>query len=468
MHKRMIMLLSLLLVHALLHAGETRPPQETANAVLELEGEASGIVIGTAELSPIWSKGAFLYHARVDNAQRLVVTQKHVSGRVADTVIMENVRKDDHNGASLGVDAAGYIHVTGDQHNGSVSSTWNYWVSDKPHDIAAFTFRGGPVWGDSPSWLPSNMPTYALFRPDNNDRLYVTWRGRLVSDTSKRGFRGLMLAVLEASPPAPWTPRGAPHPEADHWPALAVAWEPYGRPSSSDITKEEPYQTFRGHTWFDMRNRLHMAWVVYAAGARTPGAAAWRGEVGSGATHLMYAVSPDGGVSWRDIRGRPLALPIRSEEGGVVLRRDPGDLSSQCFLTVTKDGRPVITYSVGGSPMHGKHFVVVGKRDGTWEVPRALPVTSRGNYRLVADQAGIWTLPGEEAWLRSHDEGKTWASHADLPSYPGGGAASIDYRHLRETGAIRYHAFVEKDGDPRFEVWTVHFQPSRSEAGLHR
>jgi hypothetical protein len=157
--------------------------------------------------------------------------------------------------------------------------------------------------------------------------------------------------------------------------------------------------------------------------------------------------------------GRKLSLPIQIDDdrAAVVLRRRPGDLTTQVYLTTTADDRPVISFSVGGLSQHGEHFMVVADRRGRWSKPQRLPTEPRENYRLFADRDGMLTLPGGETWYRSADAGQNWVAHRGLPNYPGGGSAAPDYRHLRETGEVRFQVGAGEAGQRMASVWTVRF-----------
>lgn len=436
-----------------LAASESAPPRAT----LEFDGDLSESTWSVAALSPLWTADDHIYAARVDRRQRLIVTQKRPGGEVAEHVVYEGVRHDNHNAPSIAVDARGHIHVVGDLHNGNPDYQWSYWVSDQPHDISAFSFRGGSVWNEPTTWLPSNMPSYALFRPDNNDRLYVTWRGRILSQTNVADYRAVMLATLPEGPPGPWQMLGQYHPQRQHWPGRGIAWESHARPARVGATNPSVYQTLRGHTWFDAENRLHMTWVIFGPGARTPADPGHKSTVGSGATHLLYSRSDDGGHTWVDAGGQALALPIQHDSRGLVLARDPGDLTTQVYLTTTADGRPIIAYSQGGYSQHGEHFMVIADTSGRWSAPRRLPTSARETYRLFADRSGNLTLPGQDQWYRSTDDGETWVAFTGLPAWNGGGSATFDYRHLRETGEIRFVRRVGEREARRAEVWTVQF-----------
>lgn len=428
---------------------------EHAVARLELSRPSSPVVVATGPLSPIWTHEGTVYDAYIDPERRLVLDRKRPSGETDSAVVFEVVRRDNHNGPSIAVDRSGYIHVTGDMHNGSEGRCWwNYWVSDRPGDISSFTYRGGKAWGET--WIPSNMITYVLFRPDNGGNLYVSYRGRVTMDMGQHGNRAVMMARHMGDKPGPWEGLGVPSPnnKGAVWPATCIGWEPYSKPGK---VGGEPiyYQTHRGHFWFDARNRLHLAWVVYGPGARNQGVTA---NVGSGATHILYARSDDGGKTWQGPDDRPLELPIGLDNGHVVLSRNPGDLTSTCFLTVTQDGRPVITYVLGGRPMVGENYMVVWQKSGGWSEPMRLPTGPNHNFRIVADRQGVFTLPDEGTWYRSRDEGRTWTAIEDVAPYAGGSNSSIDYPHLIDTGEIRYHTIVERNGTPYAEVWTVRFE----------
>lgn len=459
---RIPLVMLLALVFLVEPAAATQP--ETCEANLEFEGDLSDSVYSVAPHSPVWTYQGYIYGSRVNRKQEIVITQKTPDGNVSEKVVFQGVQHNNHNAPSLAVDKAGHIHITGDLHNGGFQEgrrgQWNYWVSDKPHDIRSFTFRGGSVWNAPKTWLPSNMSSYVLFRPDNHDDLYVTWRGRILSRTDVSSYRAVNLATLPKGRPGPWEHLGVAHPERKHWPGKGIAWEDYARPMKRGGQGKSVYQTLRGHTWFDRKNHLHLAWIVFGPGAQTPGNPELKSKIGAGATHLLYAKSPDGGKTWRSVRNTRLSLPIQidGDPRAVVLKRNPGDLTTQVYLTTTRDNRPIISYTVGGFAQHGEHYMVIADKRGRWSEPMRLPTGRMDNYRLFADRQGVLTLPASDAWYRSYDDGETWVRYQGLPAFTGGGSAGIDYRHLRDTGEIRFHLGTGEKGNRTVQVWTARFQ----------
>ena len=290
----LILCVILMYLSGLLTAAEP----EKFTATMEFKGDLSDAVWSVGPHSPVWTYEGHIYAARVNRRQEIIITQKKPDGTTTEQVVFKGVQLNNHNAPSIAVDKSGYIHITGDLHNGGFQEgkrgQWNYWVSDNPHDITSFTFRGGSVWNEPKTWLPSNMSSYVLFRPDNNDDLFVTWRGRMLSRTDIGSYRAVMLATLPDGKPGPWEYRGVEHPNRKHWPGKGIAWEDYVRPMKESGRGKSTYQTLRGHTWFDQQNNLHMTWVIFGPHSQTPGNPELKSTIGSGATHLLYAKSSNG------------------------------------------------------------------------------------------------------------------------------------------------------------------------------
>jgi hypothetical protein len=83
-----------------------------------------------------------------------IIKEFEFDGSVSKNVIFEKTDKNPwYNGASVGIDRNGYIHVAGNMHHSPFNHpktgnpyyeyAWQYVVSDKPEDISSFTFVGG-------------------------------------------------------------------------------------------------------------------------------------------------------------------------------------------------------------------------------------------------------------------------------------------------------------------------------------
>jgi hypothetical protein len=455
---------------------------ETWTAVKEMETEAaSQSVVSAAHYSPVWTHDGSIYHVYVNHLQEAIVAKLDPHGVRTTHVLKTGVIADAHHSFSIGVDPQGYLHVTGDMHNGRYvdgvqEDAWNYWVSTQPGDISSWEYYPGSAWDNWPDAvgtdetgpaLSGNMASYAVFRPDNGGRLFMSFRGRARKDfglNGGKGWTGLRLQRLDGSGARRWTALGdfaLPVHDADFFPAKVIGWDVAGgriQKDESGTVISDWYQTYRGQYWFDASNRLHLAWSYFGENSQTADVSVPT-DIGSGATHILYACSPDGGVTWQRADGSAIELPLSPANADIVVERAPGDLTSTCYIVTTAEGYPVVSYSRRGIPMHGDPYLKSWTPQAGWGAEVALPTADA--FQLLADRRGILTLPDNTGtWYRSYDNGLSWTSYTGMPEYSGGSSGAVDYVHLIETGEIRFHRFVEVGSIWRYEVWTVAFAPT--------
>ncbi len=233
-----------------------------------------------------------------------------------DETDVYRVFDNDHHHFAIGIDKRGYIHVIGDMHHGNLGSKRNksmenplparfrgsigdqmYWISDRPEDIASFSFVGF----DQLKAIPCNGLTYAHIEPDCNGQLYMAGRQSVRNPkTHIPGTMGLSLwryDLLKKS----WKELGGVF--GDNYGFTgetavfpSILWEPHGY-----ARKAVWYQSYSHSLKFDRNNRLHLLSVVNAD------------SIHDGSSHVIYAYSDDGGNTFFRINGERIgALPIRA------------------------------------------------------------------------------------------------------------------------------------------------------------
>lgn len=215
------------------------------------------------------------------------------------------VREDSHDKFSLGIDKYCYIHIVGDMHNHSPSiyndnlplryrgSNIMYWVSNSPENIGNFTFTG---FGPSRA-VPGHAFTYCSFTNDMNMELYMSCRNRDDANGHYPGMAGFALFYYDADLQI-WTARGGYAPATPAPLTKLVLWEDNGFGDTGW------YQAFANTVRFDRFNRLHFAATIN----NDPNS--------MGSSHIVYAYSDDGGVTFHRADGTLIQnLPMRVDTG---------------------------------------------------------------------------------------------------------------------------------------------------------
>lgn len=145
---------------------------------------------------------------------------------------------------------------------------------------------------------------------------------------------------------------------------------------------------------FDSTGNLHITWT-------------WREPLGPGGVEnnhdLMYAWSPDSGVSWFNSSGQLLSLPITVDSPGIVVWPFPmgSGLINQCGQAIDSEGRIHVMYA----PVEMHQGLLHFWRDvtGTWHRYR-LPIFG-GRPKLALDaQGNLFALSSGLQILASSEE----------------------------------------------------------------
>lgn len=346
--------------------------------------------------------------------------------------------EDPHNRFSLGIDADGHIHVTGDMHNhphhqpGGLPERYRdshilYWVSERPEDVSSFVFRGH----DPERRVPGYGFTYHHFNRDNHGVLY------LMSRVGGYHTRAVGLFQYDARTRS-WAARGAVDEpmltQRSDWQTdqpIFLFRVPYG------MGEHAYYQGYMCNLRFGYDNRMHIAIACNAVD--DPAA--------RGNTHLVYAYSDDGGESFHRIDGSRIEqLPMRidppANRPSLVAANQTLGLPASPFYD--RDGN--VAVSTGS-------YWYYDRERGEWVGPVPSPV-HRGGWSVSSylDRDGIVTfLHGTNLYR----------SPGLKPGLPGlnyhvqGSLASLDDALLRERGIFR--AVFRAGGS--MGVKTVRFSP---------
>lgn len=389
---------------------------ETVQVSKEMEFPAHEVNLGDFQ-SPLATCNGNIYFVWVDAQMRTCIARKSPDGAVTTNIIFDKTDPDPyHNEASVGVDRDGYIHVVGNMHNSPYGRPdgvnlyyehpWQYKVSDRPEDISAFTFVGG----DPDRTIPGTWITYPFFARDRKGSLYIAFRHRI---RFERGWSPGIMAGAVARYDADtrrWQMLGGT--DYEHG-VKTLIWNPGGASA---------YQGYKVRLFFDRLNRMHVGWDVFTTKQN-------RG--GSGATHVLYACSEDGGVSFRKADGQAYTqLPITIARGDVVFRSEAGGLYNLTHLGVLPDGQPATSFTSRGARLSrwlpGEGWSTAG------EFPASFPA------RFVTDDRGVITAVESGAFHRSFDGGRTWRRYSVETG--SANACIFDYPYLAQTGQLRYQA----------------------------
>lgn len=313
---------------------------------------------------------------------RTVVRQgKQVSGvwRWTSAVVESRTMDDNyHTQPSIAVDKLGYIHIVYNMHN----MPWQYVVSTKPNDITEFTFRGEPVGtavlslvkfkSQTPfpslgsAAIPGTQITYPSFFKDRNGELYVTYRHAV---RPKRPFAQREYACGIARY----------NTSTQLWNALGgkIAVSDADAEQAGTVTafcSQSGWWGYQPRLWFDKANAMHVSW-------------AWRqGSAGGDCTNLSYAVSTDGGRTFKRSNGEAYTLPIKVYDGESVLPDRSTKVACRSNLSGDATGaNPLVSFQY-----FSKGFAATAKVNGRWTVPLGAPY---GGQMISSDeQGGLWAF----------------------------------------------------------------------------
>jgi len=265
---------------------------------------------GDNSYTPVWSFNGSTYFVWIDSDWRPWVAK--ITNGTQEVVPLDPnpdyqaCGSDGHHKFSMGIDKDGYIHITGDMHGYPGASTHMperyqdniimYWVSNSPENISdGFTYVGD----DADRAMEGHSFTYGAFYADKFGELYYRTRVRAVLTDPPSHFPGEMgVGIYKYNTQTKsWTARGAKAPISKSGAEFynVVTWGSTGE-------HDGWYQGYRGTMRFDDNNRLHYAEPI-------------TGVVNKEPTHILYAYSDDGGITFKRADGSAVALPMTSAAG---------------------------------------------------------------------------------------------------------------------------------------------------------
>ncbi|MGD8664989.1 MAG: BNR-4 repeat-containing protein [Desulfobacterales bacterium] len=424
-------------------------PPETVTITKEFEFTDASKVTGSDWQTPVATYNDAIYYVYVNRQLKTLIVKKSVDGSITKSVIFEETDPAAwYNGASVGIDRNGYIHVAGNMHHSPFNHpktgnpyydyAWQYVVSDKPEDISSFSFVGS----EKARTIPGNWITYPSFARDLNGVLFVAFRHRIKFETGwSPGIMAAAIARYDADARI-WVMLGG----TDYaYQSKTFFWNDSGADGTA-------YQPYRQRIFFDRNNRMHITWVV---------------DDGNGSsgyhTHVLYALSDDGGDTFKRADGSKYeTLPITLDSADIVVGPDwtgsAGNLWYTSYVGATAEGHPAVSFADNSNDTA---WWSVWRPEIGWSDPLKLPFEAIP-ARILTDSKGVLTaVDGHNKLHRSHNNGISWQAY--VVETLGIHSTNFDYPFLSETGNLRFQTYSTTTG--KVKVWTVEFDPNRSAAG---
>ncbi|SMO50154.1 BNR repeat-containing protein [Gracilimonas mengyeensis] len=255
------------------------------------------------------------FAAYYDAEGRMVLAKRELGDQNWKTHISRysgNV-EDAHNSISLAVDSDGFLHVSWDQHN----TPLRYVKSTEPFGLELSQEL-------SMTGLQEERVTYPQFFNLPNEKLLFSYR----SGESGRGN----MVLNEYNP------------DTEQWIQL-----------QNNLLDGEEQRSAYWQMHVAENGDLHLSWV-------------WRETWDVASNHDMaYAVSSDGGRSWKKSNGEAYDLPITETAAELAWEiPENSELINQTAMTVDENGNPYITtyWNAGSKPQ----FKIIYLEEGRWKL----------------------------------------------------------------------------------------------------
>ena len=246
---------------------------------------------------------------------------------------------DSHNYVVIGIDEAGYIHVSGNMHNDSLV----YFRSEKPFDVRSLRQVATMVGGDE-----EEKATYPHFFNGPDGRLYFKHRYGSSGDGVE------LYKVFDT--------------ETLRWQQLH---------QTAFVDGEGERNGYFAGPKLKQDGRFHLAWV-------------WRETPSANTNHdLSYARSRDL-LNWETSDGEPLSLPIRLATAEIVddVQIGGGLLNGHSPIALDSKNQPMVAYQKYGR--NGQSQVYLSRKEESgW---RSVQVSNITDYRADLDRTGALAL----------------------------------------------------------------------------
>jgi len=276
---------------------------------LSIQGHENKVEVSeTILVDSVWAanKVSFALHS-VGSRQFVAYYDKHRMMSVASrklgvlswekTKLPSTLKWDSHNYVALGIDEAGYIHVSGNMHVDPLV----YFRSTKPYDISSL-IEVNKMIEDEESDV-----TYPKFFYDGEGRLYFSYR----SGTCGNG--NVLINQF--------------NPNTNQWIRYL------NQPLFEGIEKDDDRAAYHKSV-MDSKGNFHYIWM-------------WRWTPEVATSHqICYATSPDL-INWKNAAGQVVHLPFRPDNKRLIVDPTPskgGMHNSKYQLILTPNDEPLIAY----------------------------------------------------------------------------------------------------------------------------
>lgn len=344
-----------------------------------------------------------IYSVWVDENSALKIIQIKTDGTKTEKILRTNVQADNyHVRPSVAIDKTGKIHVAGDMHN----DAWVYYISIYANDVSAgFNAQNPPCHG----------VTYPQFFKDINDELYITFRHKIKETANywTAGSNGASI-LRYYTDDGSFTLLGG----TNYSFQKTLIWSNTGAGGTA-----KNYQKPSIRLFFDKNNRMHL--ICNLVNEETTGTS----EVN---THLLYAYSDNGGNSWFQITGYPIAsLPMTVENLTSVTYRSQKDIRAGCFLGIDTGDKPIFGWVYGGTNQN------VFRYNGT-NLQNIKPETSAPADVYTRRNGEICIIRPFQGVYISTNNGLSYSKFIFNPALSSPSNISFDREFYINTGNIRF------------------------------
>ncbi|MBT3282924.1 hypothetical protein HON59_00795 [bacterium] len=348
------------------------------------------------------------------NRELIVADYNTVTGKIQKHTLPEILGWDSHNGVSLGIDSAGFLHVSANMHG----STLVYYKSEKPLSVQGFKALHTMI-GDNEDFC-----TYPVFF-NNDSKLFFRYR----SGGSGRGDTFINMY------------------DVDH-----VSWSRVTSKPLFDGESERnayPSEFFIGENDF-----FHLVWV-------------WREDPACETNHTPSYIKTKDFVSWYTASGNVVDLPIKNGEGDVIesVSTESGLLNGSVKVGFDCSGRQIVSYhhfdKNGNTQLYNARF-----ENKKWKVYQTSDWSYRWDFRgrgaigLEIEVFPVTCVDGElfQHWKHKEYGEGVWVLNEDLSIKENGALSDVykqtttssnDARIVQMCGSIESGLFMTWETFPK-------------------